>query len=133
MTAATLGEHGLPWTEEEYLALGETRDRVELIDGSLLGSPAPSPKHQHLSRRLANLLEPMVDEAGLEVYQAINVRLRAGRIPIPDLAIVEPIDPDEPVVDVAAVRLICEIVSPGNPAVDRVLTIDPDTLTTRRG
>ncbi|MBO0867510.1 MAG: Uma2 family endonuclease [Micromonosporaceae bacterium] len=121
MTAAVLGDHGLPWTEEDYLALGETRDRVELIDGSLLVSPAPSPKHQQVSRRLANALEPMANEASLEVYEAINVRLRTGRIPIPDLAIVETIDPEEPVVDVAAVRLVCEIVSPGNPAVDRVL------------
>src|SRR5690606_27511073 len=59
--------------------------------------------------------------AGLEVYEAINVRLRRGRIPIPDLAIVDPIDPDVAVVDVSAVRLVCEIVSPDNAAADRVL------------
>ena len=121
MTAAVLGDRGVPWTEEDYLALGETKDRVELIDGSLIVSPAPTPKHQQLSRRLANALEPAVEEAGLEIYEAINVRLRHGRIPIPDLAIVEPIDPDEAVVHVTVVRLICEIVSPSNPAGDRVL------------
>jgi Uma2 family endonuclease len=121
VTAAVLGDRGVPWTEEDYLALGETKDRVELIDGSLIVSPAPTPRHQHLSRRLANALEPAVEEAGLEIYEAINVRLRRGRIPIPDLAIVEPINPDEAVVHVAAVRLICEIVSPSNPAGDRVL------------
>ena len=38
-----------------------------------------------------------------------------------DVVIVEPIDPHEPVIDVAAVRLVSEIVSPGNPAGDRVL------------
>jgi len=121
VTAAVLGDRGVPWTEEDYLALGETKDRVELIDGSLIVSPAPTPKHQQLSRRLANALEPAVEEAGLEIYEAINVRLRHGRIPIPDLAIVEPIDPDEAVVHVTVVRLICEIVSPSNPAGDRVL------------
>jgi Uma2 family endonuclease len=121
VTAAVLGDRGLPWTEDDYLALGETKDRVELLDGALLVSPTPNPRHQHVSRRLANAIEPMAAKAGLDVYEAISVRLRTGRINIPDLSIVEPIDPEEPVVDVAAVRLVCEIVSPGNPAVDRIL------------
>lgn len=121
MTAAVLGDHGLPWTEDEYLALGETKDRVELLDGSLLVSPVPAPGHQTISRRLANALDAAAEAAGLEVYEAINVRLKRGRIPIPDLAIVEPVDLDKAVVDVAWLRLICEIVSPGNPSADRVL------------
>jgi Uma2 family endonuclease len=120
MTAAVLGDRGEPWTEEDYLALGETRDRVELFDGSLLVTPAPTPRHQHVSRRLANALDEPARSAGLAIYEAINVRLQKGRIPIPDLAIVTPVDPDQPVVDVGHLRLVCEIVSPSNPAVDRV-------------
>jgi Uma2 family endonuclease len=58
---------------------------------------------------------------GLRVYQDINLRLRPGRIPIPDLAIVKGVDPRELVVDASTVHLVCEIVSPSNISNDRTL------------
>ncbi|AVT33875.1 MULTISPECIES: Uma2 family endonuclease [unclassified Plantactinospora] len=120
MTAAVF-EHGGPWTEAEYLALGETRDRVELFDGSLHVTPAPTPRHQHISRRLGNALETGAETVGLHVLEAVNVRLQPGRIPIPDLVVTGEIDFDELVVDGTAVRLVCEISSPSNAATDKVL------------
>lgn len=120
MTAAVF-DHDGPWTEEEYLALGETHQRVELFDGSLHVTPAPTPRHQRIARRLGSILEPAAEAAGLELLDAVNVRLRPGRVPIPDLVLTGPIDLDELIVEARDVRLICEIVSPSNAATDRVL------------
>lgn len=112
-------EHVFPWTEEEFFALGETVDRVELFDGSLYVSPTPTLRHQTLSRRLANALELAAQQRGLEVYRAVNLRLRPGRVPIPDLVLVQPIDLDALVVEAAEVELVCEITST-DVAADRV-------------
>ncbi|MFI7215505.1 Uma2 family endonuclease [Micromonospora maritima] len=120
MTATVLGQDG-PWTEDDYLALAGRRGRVELFDGSLHVSPAPTPRHQRIQRNLGNLLEAAARRAGLELLETVNVRLRPGRIPIPDLVVTAPIDFDEPMIEARDVRLVCEVVAPRNAATDMVL------------
>jgi Uma2 family endonuclease len=120
MTSAILGQ-GTPVTEEEFFALGETSKRVELFDGGLYVTPAPTPRHQVISRRLANLLDPGAEDAGLTVVEAANVRLQPDRIPIPDLVVTTDIDLDVLVIDAEDVLLVCEIVSPSNASADKVL------------
>jgi Uma2 family endonuclease len=74
-----------------------------------------------MSGELRAALRPAVRAAGLHVLEAVNVRLRSGRIPIPDLVITGDIDFDELVVDASAVKLVCEIISPSNASADKVL------------
>ena len=112
---------GLPMTEEEFFALGETSERVELFDGSLYVTPAPTPRHQHISSELNFALRSAARSAGLYIHEAVTVRLQPGRIPIPDLAITEKINFDELVIDAESVQPVCEIVSPSNASTDRVL------------
>ncbi|MFK4242237.1 Uma2 family endonuclease [Micromonospora chokoriensis] len=106
------------WTEADYFALGETPDRIELLDGSLLLSPVPSKRHQLVARRLADQLERSAE--GLAVFRAINVRLGVVRIAIPDVVVADT-DDGGSVVDAAEVAMVCEVVSPGNAAADRLV------------
>lgn len=43
MSVAPLRHVG-PWTEADYLAIGETVDRIELLDGSQVIGPAALPR-----------------------------------------------------------------------------------------
>ena len=81
MTSAIFSD-GRPMSEQDFLALGETSERIELFDGSLYVTPAPSPRHQRMSFKLAVILEAAAQRAGLPtpaVPERIHAIARARR------------------------------------------------------
>jgi len=70
---------GLRMTAEEFLQLPEDTQRYELLDGVVIVSPSPTPKHQRVVcevlRQLANYLQQQ--EVGM-VLQDIDVHLGRG-------------------------------------------------------
>jgi Uma2 family endonuclease len=112
--------HSTAWTEEEYFALGETVDRVELLDGSLLVSPRPNHGHQDLLHELVSVLKAAARAVGLWCYQDVDVRLRPNRIVEPDIIIRTRTPRTTTVTEGRDVRLVGEITST-NAATDRVL------------
>jgi Uma2 family endonuclease len=114
-------DHEGPWLEDDYLVLEPTLQRVELLDGSLLVSPAPKNRHQRLSSLLRATLDDRAAEAGLLAVGAVNVRLKPGRIFIPDIVVAD-IDGDD-MIEAADVALVVEIASPSTASVGRAVKL----------
>jgi Uma2 family endonuclease len=108
------------WTEEAYLSLGETKTKIELIDGGLWVSPSNGNAHNHILANLIPVMKRAARTAELDAVLVPNVRLGPSRILIPDIAVghfmrTTAMNPASEAV------LVVEITSPGNAAVDRTL------------
>jgi Uma2 family endonuclease len=120
------GYVGLRLTADEFFALGETEERLELIDGVVQMAPSPSFPHQRLLRELLRQFERYLETGGSgEVVPDIDVQFSARLVYRPDLVYYGPgrlsgsperltLPPD----------LVIEIVSPGTKAKDFITKRD---------
>ncbi|WP_203434167.1 Uma2 family endonuclease [Jiangella asiatica] len=76
-----------PFTRAELDALPDDGNRHELLDGVLIVTPAPAPKHQRAVTRLLRLLDGACP-AGLEVFPALlDVALSDDTVLEPDVLV----------------------------------------------
>ena len=75
------------WTEEDYFKLPETNRIIELSEGRLIITPAPTTKHQRISSKLYLLIGNFVSSKNLgeACYSPLDVRLLEGTIRQPDI------------------------------------------------
>jgi Uma2 family endonuclease len=112
---------GSPMNEAEFLALGETPERVELVDGGLLITVPPNMLQRRARRIVQEALRSGARRAGLDVAAGVGVRLRPDLIPTTDLVISGGARAAAELIDAADVRLVCEILSPTSVTIDTVL------------
>jgi Uma2 family endonuclease len=120
---AHVGRARLPYTYEEYAALPNDGRRRELIDGDLEVNPAPTTRHQTISRRLQFELMRQLEEPGLaQIFDApVDVILSSTDVVQPDLVIVGA--DQESLISERGIEgppsILVEILSPSTSVLDR--------------
>lgn len=96
-------------TEEEFLALPETMERVELLDGEIIAAPSPLGSHQFALGRLFSRLDAWAsrDRNIWVALSPLDIRFGPERILQPDISVFTTVRPR---MDVLPVTVIPEIV-----------------------
>jgi Uma2 family endonuclease len=123
---ADIGYAGLRMSADEYLALGETQERYELIDGVVVVSPSPTPRHQKVVTRLLwQLVQWQDQQPGAEVFPDTDVKLSSGKVFCPDLVVYGPGRLGKlPERLALAPDVVIEVVSPGSKPLDLITKRD---------
>lgn len=110
-----------PWTFDEWMALGDTApNRVELVDGMLVVSPAEATGNARLMLRLAQQLVTAAPPE-FEVLPPVNAQLSNDRGLIPDLCVIDTPGFEGPWVPATRFVLVGEIASPSTRVYDRTI------------
>ncbi|MBK5278254.1 MAG: Uma2 family endonuclease [Bacteroidia bacterium] len=107
------------WTVDDYLLLGEMKTPCQLINGELIMSPAPTPNHQRVARKIFKILDS-ANLLGEIFFSPIDLYIDSKNVFQPDLVYLSDSKahltkrgiegpPD----------LIVEIISPSNSYTDR--------------
>ncbi len=81
-----MGIVGLRMTAEEYLALGETPERTELIEGVVVMSPSPTTRHQRVCEEIVYQLGTYRRAGGgFSLFFETDVRFTSGTVYRPDI------------------------------------------------
>src|SRR5687767_4902988 len=77
----------IEWTAEMVRALPDDGNRYEAVDGELLVSPAPTPRHQAVLARLFLILSPYVTQhrLGWVWWSPADIELSPHTVVQPDL------------------------------------------------
>lgn len=107
-------------TAADFFAIGQTEERLQLVDGVVLMSPRPTPLHQTILRLVLRQLEQYLDaHPGAACFPEVDWELRPDTVYSPDLACFAPGRLTSiPARLTAPPDLIIEILSPGTKAFD---------------
>lgn len=116
---------GLALTYEEYVLLPDDGYRYEILDGDLVMTPAPNPRHQNVLRNLARIIDlaSMSEDLGTVYFAPIDVILEKTVVVQPDLVFIR--KDRLRIVSERGIEggpdLVVEILSPGTAQRDRII------------
>ena len=111
-----------PWTLADLESLPDDGNRYEIVDGSLLMSPAPPTDHQSVASKLIALLDAATP-SGLRVTHGVGLLVEGEgetQYLIPDVLVVDHAVKGMQAYMPAQVHLVVEVVSPSSVTRDKV-------------
>ncbi|HMN42868.1 MAG TPA: Uma2 family endonuclease [Phycisphaerales bacterium] len=116
-----LGYAGLLMGAEEFHAIGETRERYELVNGVVVMSPSPTPQHWRIIREVLRQIDAFSGPGGVDPYVETDLYIESKMVFRPDLCVYAKAPSKRPPSRLAeAPDLVVEVNSPGNKSYDLV-------------